>query len=475
MQPVFHRISVVISAALPLCGCWLAPPLVIPCVALADEATKSAVGSDWPCFLGPTGNSRSPETGVLTAWPKSGPPALWQLELGTGYGAPVVAQGRLYQFDRVANHARLRACDSRTGRMLWTFEYSSDFEDLYGYDNGPRSSPVVDGNRVYIFGAEGMLHCLDSATGRLRWKKDTSAEFGVVQNFFGVGSTPIVEGSLLIAMIGGSPPEMRNAPPGALNLVVGNGTGVVAFDKVTGEVKYKLSDELASYSSPLAKTINGRRWCFVFARDGLLAFEPASGKLDFHFPWRASLLESVNASTPVVVGARVLISETYGPGACLLEVRQGNYKVVWSDAERRRDKSMQAHWNTPVFHEGYIYGSSGRHESNAELRCVEFNTGKVMWSEPNLGRASLMYVDGHLICLSEDGTLRVLKASPKKYDLDSEVVIRSQHKSAASEAFGLESDRLLKPPAWAAPILAHGLLYVRGRDRLVCLDLRAKQ
>ncbi len=382
---------------------------------------------------------------------------------------PTVAAGRLFQFDRLADMARLRAVDSLTGKLLWTFEYASAFEDLYGYDNGPRTSPVVDQNRVYTFGAEGMLHCLNVEDGKPIWKLDTAAEFGVIQNFFGVGSTPVIENDLLIVQIGGSPPESKNVPPGRLDQVVGNGSGIVAFDKTTGAVRYKITDELASYAGPTLATIAGRRWCFVFARGGLVGFEPASGKVDFEFPWRAPILESVNASNPVVVGDQVFISETYGPGSALLRVSPGEAKVVWSDAKRRREKAMQTHWNTPVHVDGYLYGSSGRHTENAELRCIELASGNVMWSQPDLTRSSLLYVDGHFICLSEDGTLRLLRVNPQKYDVVAEAVMMD--KPTEPNPFNFRPPRLFKYPAWAAPILSHGLLYVRGADRLVCLEL----
>jgi len=431
----------------------------------------SVLAADWPAFLGPTADSKSTEVRILIKWPPQGPPQVWKLELGTGYGAPTVAAGRLYQFDRIDDEARLRAVDARTGAPLWEFRYPSEFEDLYGYDNGPRCSPILDEGRVYLFGAEGMLHCLDAASGKLIWKVDTAAEFGVIQNFFGVGSSPVVEGDLLIVQVGGSPPDSKNVPPGRLDLVEPNGSCVVAFDKLTGKVRYKLGDDLASYAVPKLATIAGRRWCFVFARAGLLAFDPVSGKRDFHFPWRAKILESVNASTPVVVGNRVLISETYGPGGVLLEVAAGkDPAVVWSDEERRRDKALQTHWNTPVEHEGYVYASSGRHTENAELRCVELATGEVKWSEPNLTRASLMYVDGHFVCQSENGTLRLIKANPQKYELVAEAVLEDRPRTEPNP-FGFQAPKLLRYPAWAAPILADGLMYVRGADRLVCLEL----
>lgn len=428
-----------------------------------DLRTRTS-GSDWPCFLGPTGDSKSSERGLIVPWPEPGPRVVWTRRAATGYGMPAISRGRLFQFERRGDRATLECLRSETGEPLWRFEYPTDYEDFYGYNNGPRCQPVVDEDRVYIFGAEGMLHCLAVIDGRLLWKLDTSAKFGVVQNFFGVGSTPVVEGDLLIVQIGGSPPESRNAPPGQLDRVRGNGTGVVAFDKRTGEIKYQLSDELASYSSPKLATIEGRRWCFVLARGGLLGFHPHRGTLDFHFPWRAPILESVNAASPVVVGDRVLISETYGPGSALLKVRPGGCDVVWSDADRRRDKALQAHWNTPVYHDGYVYASSGRHTENAELRCVELETGKVMWSVPDLSRSSLLYADGHFICLTEQGALILFRATPDKFDLVSRVVLREPGDGVFGPA------PLLKYPAWAAPILSHGLLYVRGDDRLVCLE-----
>ncbi len=423
------------------------------------EARPVARGVDWPCFLGPTGDGKSPETGILTHWPAHGPPVVWHRRLGTGYGIGAVADGRFFQFDRYGNRAVLSCLDVRSGKLLWEFGYATDYEDRVGYNNGPRSSPVIDSGLVYIFGAEGMLHCLRAESGELVWKVDTARQFGVVQNYFGVGSTPVVEGELLIVMIGGSPAESQGAGRFDLARVAGNGTGIVAFDKRTGKVQYGITDELASYATPKLATIGGRRWCFVFARSGLVGFEPLSGKVDFHYPWRSSLRDSVNASTPVVAGDEVLISEGYGPGASLLRVRPGGYEIVWRDAEGR-NKAMKTHWMTPIYLDGYLYGSSGRYSSEAELRCIEWKTGKVLWRKPGLGWTSLLYADGHLVCLNERGTLRLVKATPKEYLQVADAVVREIPDGPA----------LLTPPVWSAPILSHGLLYLRGEDRLVCLQ-----
>ncbi|HEX5106443.1 MAG TPA: PQQ-binding-like beta-propeller repeat protein, partial [Pirellulaceae bacterium] len=277
-------------------------------------------GVDWPIFLGPTGDSKSPETGILTKWEAGQPRIVWNAKLGTSYGAPAISRGRLFQFDRFGDTARLYCLNAETGEALWQYEYQTKYEDMYGYNNGPRCSPVVDDDRVYALGVDGALVCVRSEDGKPVWKVDANKQFGVVQNFFGVGSTPVIEGNLLIVMVGGSPEESQRLPPGALDRVIPNGTAIVAFDKFTGRVKYKLGDDLASYASLKLATINGRRWCFAFCREGLLGFEPASGQLDFHYPWRARILESVNASMPVVVDDEVFISETYGPGSTLLKV-----------------------------------------------------------------------------------------------------------------------------------------------------------
>jgi outer membrane protein assembly factor BamB len=417
-----------------------------------DPSKAGKAGSDWPTFLGPSGTSVSPEKGIITPWPEDGLQVVWQKQVGTGYGMPSIGKGRLYLFDRHGTKARLSCLESRTGKSLWDFEYPTDYADAYGYNNGPRCCPVVDGDRVYIYGAEGMLHCLRTKDGKLVWKNDTKTTFNVVQNFFGVASVPVVEGDLLIVQVGGSP---AGDNPESFADLKGDKSGVVAFDKRTGKVKYRITNELASYASPALATIKGRRWCFVLARGGLIGFEPASGEVDFHFPWRAPDIESVNASNPVVVGDRVFISETYGPGSALLRVKPAGPEVVWSDAKKRpRAKSMQCHWSTPIYHNGYLYGCSGRHTSNADLRCIELATGKVMWREPRLTRTSLLMVDGHFICLGETGELLLLKVNPNKF----EVVSRWK-------------PDFLDYPCWAAPILAHGLLYVRAADQLVCLEL----
>jgi len=426
------------------------------------EANATQSGDDWPQFLGPSSDSKSTERGIITDW-SSGPRVVWHLPLGPSYGSCSISRGRCFVFDRVpdSTKARARCVDSKSGEFIWDYHYPTAFEDLYEYNNGPRCCPVVDDDRVYLYGAEGRLTCLNATDGQLVWELDVQDEFGVVQNFFGVGSAPVVFGPLLLVMVGGSPADSHDLPPGALEQVEGNGSGVVAFDKLTGEVRYQLCDELASYSTIRIVKHLDRDWGFAFLRGGLVAFDPRSGQQDFAYPWRARILESVNASTPVIVGNQVFISETYGPGSSLLEFDTDGFKVVWKDGNQVRDKAMQTHWNTAIHHNGFLYGSSGRHTQNAELRCVDWKTGDVRWSQPGLSRASLLYVDEHFICLGEYGILLLIAADPDEYRkvAATRITLENQDKS------------MLEYPAWAAPILSHGLLYVRGNDKLVCLEL----
>jgi outer membrane protein assembly factor BamB len=436
-----------------LFGCSSAPTKA---VAVEDEDKPDlrtrTTGSDWPRFLGPTQDNVSTETAILTKWPKEGLKVVWEAQMGQGYPPPVTSKGRLYHFDRFGDKCRCTCRNAETGKLLWKFEYATDYEDLYNYSPGPRACPTVDEDRVYTYGPEGMLHCLNAYNGKEIWKHDIAKDYHVHQNFFGVGSVPVIDGDLLIVAVGGSP---KGGRPSDLRLAKGDGSGIVAFDKKTGAEKYRISDELSSYSSPVIKTVAGKQLGLYFARGGLLGFEPATGKIDFHYKWRAKALESVNAAVPIVVGDEVLITECYEKGTAVLKLKaNGKVDEVWTDdANDPREKVLKCHWNTPIHVDGYVYGSSGRHEDEAELRCVELATGKIMWAQKRLSRCSLTRIDGHFLCLTEEGKLLLLKINPKKYE----------------EIARWETD--LEQPTWAAPVVAQGLLYIRGKDRLMCCEL----
>lgn len=418
--------------------------------------TRSS-GVDWPAFLGLYGDGKSPETGILKDWSDGKLKAIWKRETGAGYGMGSVAGGRFYHFGLIDAKATLICINAQTGKDIWKFAYESDYDDLYGYDSGPRASPVISDGRVYIYGVEGQLHCLDAYSGELIWDVNLSERFGVIQNFFGVASTPVVYEDLLLVMVGGSPEESKKAPPGALDQVHPNGSGIVALDKVSGEVKFKCVNDLASYSSLKLAQFKGQPLLLALMRGALFGVKPGDGKVAFQFPWRAKKLESVNAAMPLVTQDHVLISECYEIGSALLKIKDLESELVWSD-RGKRDVALKSHWCTPIVSKDLVYGCSGRNPGTAQLRCIDWRTGKVNWSKKGLSRTSLTMIDGHLIVLGEDGELMLVKDNKDKFEL----VTRYQPG---------ENGVRFQEPCWAAPIVSHGLLFVRGKKTIACFDL----
>ena len=273
--------------------------------------TKDAVTHDWTSFLGPAHNATSTETRLSRALP---PTLVWEFAKGTSYASPAVTADRLLFVHRVGDEEIVECMHAETGARLWSFRYASDFEDRYGYNNGPRSSPVVDGDRVYTLGAQGQLHSLDLKSGKLVWARNISTEYKVPQDFFGTASTPLVEDKLLVLNVG--------APGGPC---------VVGLDKMTGREVWRAGKEWGpSYASPVPAVVHGKRRVFVFAggestppTGGLLSIDPSTGGVDFSFPWRSRSYESVNASCPVVFDNKVFISASYRTGGALLDDQTG--------------------------------------------------------------------------------------------------------------------------------------------------------
>jgi outer membrane protein assembly factor BamB len=417
-----------------------------------------AVTHDWVSFLGPSHNGVSTETKLSRTLP---PPLVWEFPKGTSYSSPAIAGARLVFIHRVGDEEIVECLQSETGMRLWQFRYSTSFEDRYGYNNGPRSSPVIDGDRVYTMGAEGKLHCLELASGKVLWKRDVRAEYRVPQDFFGTASTPLVEGKLLIVNVG--------APRGPC---------VIGLDTTTGREVWRAGREWGpSYASPVPATLHGQRRVFVFAggestppTGGLMSIDPATGRVDFSFPWRSRSFESVNASCPVVFDNKVFVSASYRAGGALVEVRPDfTHRVVWTTQE------FALHFNTPIHRDGFLYGFDGRNEPDASLACVEAATGRVVWRETpewseTIGgrqdivgtyRGSLMAVDGQFLCLGELGHLLWMDLTPKGYKEVARAWLFPARES------------------WSLPVLSRGLLYVVQNTRaqvagprLLCYDMR---
>jgi outer membrane protein assembly factor BamB len=442
---------------------------------LAPAALWTRPGEEWGVFLGPTGNGRSSLTGMTVPWPAAGPPIVWHCDLGEGYCGPAVAQGRCVICDRVGEEIRVRCLAAESGRELWQERYPTDYIDTFGYDGGPRASAVIADDAVLTFGPEGRLECRSLADGKSRWHVDTSTAYHVIRNFFGVSTAPLVVDvgaeRLVVVQVGGSRPGSAPPAPERLDLVKGLDSGLVAFDLATGRERWRTSDQLASYSTPVLARIDDRDCLLAWMRDRFLVVDPATGGVRADFRWRADELFSVVAASPVVAGSEILLSETYGPGSVIVSLTDHGLEVVRQDRPgSRAQRSLRAHWATPVLHDGHLYGSSGRNAGDALLVCVDWRSGAIRWSEGGLGRSSMVWADGHLIVLGEFGDLVLVKATPDRYDEVSRVrlVAPVPQRPAAGEGRGAE---LLVAPCWAAPVIAHGYLYVRGQGRLVCLDL----
>lgn len=472
------RFAVVVAA---VCLCTL--------ISIADD--KPRPGTDWPIFLGPHGTGVSDENNLLDIWPEDGPPVAWRKKIGTGYSAPSVLGNRLAVHHRLKDKDLIECLDAATGDPIWKYDYETDYSDPYGYNNGPRCSPLLTKDRCYTFGAQGKLLCLSLSKGEKIWERDTATDWNVPEHFFGFGCTPILEDGLLIVLVGGQP-----------------NSGVVAFDPDTGKTVWESvgkdtwdrvpQDEnnnkpyqwtgkemLVSYSSPIVATIHGQKHLLCLMRQGLVSLNPKTGELNFKYWFRARVHESVNAARPVVVGDKILLSAAYETGSGVLQVKPDgkSYDVLWRDR-----KGLSTHWSTPIVVGDYLYGFSGRHEEEAMFQCRELSTGDLAWETngftgdiadlrqdpktgklfnkqtgkpehwPFYGRGSKIIADGKFIVLSERGTLALVKIDPENFEEISRTSFPEIHH-----------------PAWAAPVLSRGRLYLRSEDHLLCLDLAKPQ
>lgn len=394
-----------------------------------------ALASDWPQFLGPTRNGVYSGTDLADGWSKDGPPVVWQKKVGQGFSGPVVAAGKVVVFHRVENRETVDCLETQTGKLLWSLAYPTSYRDDFGFDEGPRATPAIVDGRVFTYGAEGMLTCADLATGTKQWNVDTKSEFHAPKGFFGIACSPLVEGETVLLNVGGK-----------------NGAGIVAFNKSDGKVLWKTADDEASYSSPIVATIAGRRCAFFLTRGALLAAQPTDGKVLFQFPFRPPMRNSVTAATPLLIGDTIFLSASYGTGAALLQLTESAPRKLWAS-----DDALSNHYATSVYREGFLYGIHGRtdpgFEPPASLRCVELKSGKVMWEQASFGAATLILAGDQLLLLTERGELIRAGASPAAFKANA----RAQ---------------ILPNQVRAHPALADGLLYARGKDRLVCVSLK---
>ena len=480
-----------------------AAPLLLAAAAFAPApaAAPEPAPGDWPAFLGPTGDGVTRETGLAPAVPDAAARLEWTAEIGEGYSAPAVVGGAVLTHRRDGRREVLTRRNAATGAVAWETAAPTAFRDPYGYNGGPRASPLVvqdndgeGGGRVYTLGAAGRAACADLETGEELWVRDFREELDIPRWFFGVGGSPVFyDGErpggrdFVIFAPGGQPDSGLVAVDPATGETVWSAVGKATWDGAeTDREKYKWTGEeqVVSYSTPLVAVIRGEPHLLCLVRQGLVSLDPRTGAERFQYWFRSRKYESVNAARPVVVGDRILICAAYDVGSVLLEgtAAGDGVREVW-----REPRVLGCHWSTPVVHDGLIYGFAGRHESEGELQCVDLETGAVKWAAdgraaagavrfdrsaggyvdaagnpappPDFGRASCVLAPnagdgGTLYILGERGTLFCARPSAKGYE---------ERSRTAVPGVGY--------PAWPAPVVAGGRLYLADDETLTVLRL----
>jgi outer membrane protein assembly factor BamB len=380
--------------------------------------------ADWPRWRGPNFDGISPETGWLTQWPAEGPRQLWKANVGIGYSSFSVANGRLYTMGNTEETDSIYCLDAATGRELWRHSYPCSSKDPNGYP-GPRSTPTVDGERVYAVSRNGHFFCLEAATGKVVWSKEFPKDYQAKVPTWGFAGSPLVEGNAVICEVGGA------------------GASVVAFDKQTGRELWRAGDDTIGYSSIVPFDHRGQRALAVFNAAGLVARRAKDGAELWRHPWKTSW--DVNAATPILADGKAFISSGYNKGCALLDLSGDQPRVLW---EHRK---MRNHVATCVLWQGHLYGFDEN-----QFKCLDWATGEEKWADRTYGKGSLMLAGKHFIVYSDKGRVAVVAPSPE----------------GLKEIVGYQV--LSGKDTWAVPVLANGRLYCRSQQDLVCLDVSGR-
>jgi outer membrane protein assembly factor BamB len=355
---------------------WL---LAVACILSSARTAISA--EDWPEWRGTGRRGVWNESGILDRFPAEGLKVAWRAPLHGGFAGPAVAAGRVYvtDFKRAAGKRgseRALSLDEKSGKLLWALEWDADYQGM-SYDTGPRATPTVDGDRVYVVGATGILLCLDARTGSVVWRKDYVKDYGMRLPTWGVSSAPLVDGSRLIAIVGGQPDAL-----------------VVAFDKMTGKEVWRAlpTETEQGYSQPVLVESGGSRQLVVWHPTAIVALDPATGAMNWEQRFRIHL--GVTLSTPVWSGSRLLVSSFYN-GSMLLDLARGAAAVLWkgkSNSETDTD-TLHAVVNTPVIAGDYVYGIC----SYGQFRCLNARTGERVWETMDVTREKARWASGFIV------------------------------------------------------------------------------
>lgn len=406
--------------------------LAIACAALARGQAGPQAATDWPQWRGPSRSAVSPETGLLRAWPAAGPPRAWNASnLGAGFGSIAVSRDRIFVQGMRNSQSVVSALNRADGKLVWVKPIGRAVDNYQG--PGPRGTPTVDGERIYVLTENGDLAALRAQDGTIAWQRNILQEFGGRNTGWLISESPLIDGNNVIVSPGG------------------RGAGMAALDKTTGKtvwVSKELSDE-PGYSSPIVADVQGVRTIMTLTAQAGVGVRAADGKL----MWRHTTVanDTANIATPIFHDNKVFYSSAYGTGGALLGLRAQNGDVRAQEIYFTRE--MQNHHGGMVFVNGYLYGFN-----NSILTCLEFATGKVMWRNRSVGKGSLAYADGSLYLLSENNVVGLAEATPTGYRETGRFRIADQGW-----------------PSWAHPVVSGGRLYIRDQGILTAYDIRANQ
>lgn len=401
--------------------------------------SPSAAAGDWPQILGPDRNGvAAADERLADRWPEGGPPIVWRRPVGAGHAGVAVAGERVVVFHREGGREVVESLDAATGRAVWTDSHPTTFSPQVGGGDGPLCVPVIHGGRVIVFGAQGMLACLDAAAGKRLWSRQTHREFDAPEGYFGAGSSPVVVGdgdaAVVIVNVGAARGE----------------AGIVAFSLADGRTVWRKTSEPASYSSPVTVTLGDEPHVLMVTRFACLLIEPSTGEIRWQFPF-GQRGPTVNAASPLVIGRnRLLVTASYGIGSVCADFDRAGFTTAWEGAE-----SLATQYCTPIELDGRLYAIDGRDDlPPTAFRCIEAASGRVVWSEENFGYGTLLLADGKLLVSKTDGELLLVRPDPAGLSV-------------------LSRARVFDGTVRALPALSGGRLYVRDDRTLVCLDLSA--
>ena len=446
----------------------IAKAIAIACT-FACLAAVPLDAEDWPQWRGADRDAVWRETGIVERFPDDGLVVKWRTPVRAGFAGPAVADGRVFVLDyqetpgtrTMDGRERLLALDEETGEVLWTRDWPATYRNIVPvFATGPRATPTVDGDRVHVLGAAGMLSCFDTATGDLLWQIDTVADYGVTVPVYGVAHSPLVEGDLLITLLGGEPDAM-----------------VVAFDKTTGAEAWRAIDTVseAGYSSPIVTTAGGVRQLIVWHPAAVTSLDPATGGVWWQHDFR--IASGLTIGTPVRSGRYLLISQVENGGLMLaLNPDRPAARVVWTGANpNRTDRPAQnSMTSTPIVVGDAIYGLN----SYGELRGVDAATGERLWSSDGLA-PQIRWASSHLVrhrdrwfISVETGDLVIARFSPAGY----EEVDRTLLLTPTTRTRGGGSGRwrgVDRAVLWAHPAYANRHVFARNDAEVVRVSLAA--